>query len=104
MRLTAGLLTLGLILSGTALAQVRAPSLPDTNNAPADKIGPPLGQHPMPQTGSAATRSKELSRTDGIVHPPSSIDPGMSQTPPDPGAQSTPVIKPPSPATGVAPK
>ena len=111
MRLTAGLLTLGLIISGTALAQVaaptpaQAPSLPDTNNAPPDKIGPPLEQHPvMPQTGSAAPLSKELSRTDGVVHPPSSIDPGMSQMPPDPGAQSTPVIKPPSPDQGVAPK
>jgi len=108
MRLTAGLLALGLVISGTALAQVpapaQAPSLPDMNNAPPDKIGPPLEQHPVPQTGSAAPLSRELSRTDGVVHPPASIDPGMSQTPPDPGAQSMPVIKPPSPDTGVTPK
>lgn len=116
MRLTAGLLTIGLVISGTALAQIqapaeqpsqapaRAPSLPDTDHAPPDKIGPPLDQHAVPQTGSAAPLSKELSRTDGVVHPPASVDPGMSQSPPDPGERSTPVIKPPTPATGVAPK
>jgi len=110
MRSTAGLIALGLILSGTALAQVPAPapaqepSLPDMNNAPPDKIGPPLDQHPLPQTGAATPLSRKLSRTDGVVHPPTSIDPGMSQTPPDPGERSTPVIKPPSPADGVAPQ
>jgi hypothetical protein len=104
MRLTAGLLALGLVLSGPALAQVAAPSLPDTNSAPPDKIGPPLDQHPVPQTGTAAPLSKELSRTDGVVHPPSTIDPGMTQTPPNPGARSMPVIKPPTPDSGVAPK
>ena len=109
MRLTTGLLALSLVLSAPALAQVQAqpqpPVVPDTNIAPPDKIGPPLGQQPAErQTGSAAPLSKELSRTDGVVRPPASVDPGMSQTPPDPGEQSTPVIKPPSAAQGVAPK
>lgn len=104
MRLTAGLLALGLVLAAPALAQTQAPSPPDSNSAPPDKIGPPLDQHPVPQTGTAAPLSKELSRTDGVVHPSSTIDPGMTQTPPDPGARSTPVIKPPSPDSGVAPK
>jgi len=90
MRLTAGLLALGLVLATPALAQTQAPS--------------PQDQRPMPQTGTATPLGTELSRTDGVVHPSSRIDPGMSQTPPDPGARSTPMIKPPTPESGVTPK
>ncbi|MDB5360629.1 MAG: hypothetical protein JWO51_1926 [Rhodospirillales bacterium] len=104
MRLTAGFLVLSLAVAGTALAQIQTPSQPDIDRAPPDKIGPPLEQHPVPQTGTAEPLSKELSRTNGVVRPPASVDPGMSQTPPDPGAQSMPVIKPPTPDAGVAPK
>ncbi len=104
MRSTAGLLAIGLLLAAPVLAQTQAPSPPATDRAPPDKIGPPLDPRAEPQTGTAAPLSTELSRTDGVVHPSSRIDPGMSQTPPDPGAQSTPVIKPPTPDSGVAPK
>ena len=104
MRLSTGLLALGLVLSGPTLAQVQTPSLPDPNSAPPDKIGPPLEQHPVPQTGTAEPLSKVLSRTNGLVRPPTSIDPGMSQPPPDPGERSMPVIKPPTPDSGMAPK
>ncbi len=104
MRLTAGLITLGLILGGSALAQTPVPAQPDPNSAPPDKIGPPLEQHPVPQTGTAAPLSKELSQSQGVVHPPSDIDPGMSQTPPNPGVNSTPVIKPPAPGSAVQPQ
>jgi hypothetical protein len=102
--LTAGIVFLGLAMSGTALAQVPAPVQPDPNSAPPDKIGPPLDQRPVPQTGTAEPLSKDLARSQGVVHPPAAIDPGMSQTPPDPGSQSTPVIKPPAAESGAVPK
>lgn len=103
MRLTAGIVALCLAMSGAALAQAQVTS-PDPNSAPPDKIGPPLETHPVPQTGTAEPLSRNLSRSQGVVHPPPAVDPGMSQTPPDPGPQSTPVIKPPSTDSGVAPK
>ena len=104
MRLTAGIAALCLAMSGTALAQVQVAPQPDPNSAPPDKIGPPLEEHPVPQTGTAEPLSRDLSRSQGVVRPPPAIDPGMSQTPPDPGPQSTPVIKPLAPDSGVAPK
>ncbi|HZS85278.1 MAG TPA: hypothetical protein VFA50_20560 [Stellaceae bacterium] len=39
--------------------------------------------------------SDTLSRTGGVLHPGINPDPGMSKAPPNPGAQSTPVIPPP---------
>ena len=101
MRLTAGIVFLCLAMSGTALAQVPTPAQPDPNSAPPDKIGPPLEQHPVPQTGTAEPLSKGLARSQGVVRPPATVDPGMSQTPPDPGPQSTPVIKPPADSDAV---
>jgi len=109
MRLTAGLLTLGLVLGTAALGQTTVPPAADPNSAPPDKIGPPLEQHPTTrdgaQTGAAEPPlSRELQHSEGVVHPPSDVDPGMTQTPPNPGAGSTPVIKPPPPGSGVTPQ
>jgi len=102
--LTAGLVTLGLILGGSAPAQTPVPAQPNPNGTPPERIGPPLDQHPVGQTGAADPLPKELSRSQGVVHPPSGIDPGMTQTPPNPGANSTPVIKPPAPGGTVQPQ
>jgi hypothetical protein len=98
MRFTAGLLVLCLAASGAALAQTPATPQTDPNSAPPEKFGAPIDPHPKSTDGSTAPLSDTLSRSQGVVHPPTTVDPGMSQTPPDPGPKSTPVIKP--PATG----
>ena len=105
MRMTAGLLALLLVTSGTAIAQVPAPTQapqPDPNAAPPDKYGTPIDPRPKSIDGSQAPLSDDLSRSGGVVHPTGSVDPGMSQAPPDPGPKSTPVIKP--PPTGATPQ
>lgn len=104
MRMTAGLLALWLAASGTAFAQTQPAPSPDANNAPPDKFGTPIDPRPKSTDGSSAPLSDALSRSQGVVHPTATVDPGMSQTPPDPGPKSMPVIKPPPQDTGVAPK
>ncbi|HEV2675619.1 MAG TPA: hypothetical protein VGV37_13830 [Aliidongia sp.] len=104
MRWTTGILALWLAASGAAYAQTRITPQPDPNSAPPDKFGAPIDPHPKSTDGSAAPLSEELSRSQGVVHPTGSVDPGMSQTPPDPGPRSMPVIKPPAKDDGIAPK
>ena len=103
MRMTTGLFVLWLAASGTAFAQTQPAPTPDSHNAPPDKFGTPIDPSPKSTAGSAAPLSDELSRSQGVVHPTGSVDPGMTQTPPDPGPKSMPVIKPPK-ASDVAPK
>jgi hypothetical protein len=106
--MTTGFLALLLVASGTAFAQVQTPAQgpqPDPNAAPPDKYGAPIDPRPKSTDSSQAPLSQDLSRSDGVVHPTGSVDPGMSQTPPDPGPNSTPVIKPPpTGSTGVNPQ
>lgn len=104
MRMTAGLLALCLVASGTAFAQTQPTPQPDPNSAPPDKYGTPIDPRPKSTDGSSAPLSDALSRSQGVVHPTATVDPGMSQTPPDTGPQSMPVIKPPPTDSGVAPK
>jgi hypothetical protein len=44
---------------------------------------------------SSGTLSDKLDRSDGVIHPPSGVDPGMHHAPPPTGPRSTPVIPPP---------
>ncbi len=118
MRMTTGLLALWLTASGTAVAQVPTPAQspthspqaqqapqPDPNAAPPDKYGAPIDPRPKGTDAPPAPLSEDLSRSGGVVHPTGSVDPGMSQSPPDPGPKSTPVIKPPpAGSTGVTPE
>ena len=113
MRSTAGLLALWLAIGGTAFAQVQQPAqqpsaqmpLADPNSAPPDKYGKPIDPRPVTKDGSSSTPlSDDLARSQGVVHPTGEVDPGMSQPPPDPGPQSTPVIKPPPMGTGATPE
>jgi hypothetical protein len=41
------------------------------------------------------TLSGQLKQNNGVIHPPSAVDPGAVQAPPPAGPQSTPVIPPP---------
>lgn len=77
------------LLSFAAKAQTTTPgtqggSLPPSQPAPEGQSQtqpPPLGATP---------------RSEGVVHPPPGIDPGMSKPPPNPQAFPTPVVPPPA--------
>jgi hypothetical protein len=94
MRLTASIIILGLAASGSALAQTSG----------VQPGSPPPPSSSAPSEPGAVPLSKDLSHSDGVVHPTATVDPGMSKTPPDPGPQSTPVIPPPTNGSTVVPK
>jgi hypothetical protein len=58
----------------------------DSNRIP-EKIRPESGSSTEPL-------SNQLDRSGGVIHPPD-VDPGIAQSPPKIGSQSTPVIPPP---------
>ena len=73
-----------------------APVSSSNANPTADK--PSQGKIPEdPATSGSSTEplSEKLDRSGGVIHPPSGVDPGIRQTPPAIGSQSTPVIPPP---------
>jgi hypothetical protein len=52
------------------------------------------------EQNSGSSLSSRLDQTDGVIRPPSGIDPGAVRPPPPAGKQSTPVIPPPGSAGG----
>jgi hypothetical protein len=50
---------------------------------------------PQDQPGNAGTLSDKLDKSDGVIKPPSDVDPGMAKQAPVPNPNSTPVIPPP---------
>lgn len=80
----AGLLTLA---GAGALAQTgtppRDPNMPDPRSTVPEQIAPPTGE----------TLSDRLERTEGVIRPPSNMDPEIRITPPNTG--TTPIIRPP---------
>jgi hypothetical protein len=86
-------------LGGTALAQTpiqppRAPNMPAPESTIPEKIEP---QEPS-ATGSTrpdAPLSDRLEATDGVIRPPSGIDPEITAPAPVPNPGTTPVIPPP---------
>ena len=85
-------LVIGIVVTTARIApaQERAPgSTMQKPEADAHKQSPSL-----PSTGE--TLSERLHRSDGVIKPPSGIDPGMQVAPKDPNAGSNmPVIPPP---------
>jgi hypothetical protein len=74
-----------------APAQDRAPQAPALQKPEADA---PKQSPSLPATGESL--SERLGRADGVIKPPSGVDPGMHVAPKDPSAGSTmPVIPPP---------
>jgi hypothetical protein len=64
-------------------------------------------EEPSTEGPSDQTLSKKLDKSDGLIKPPSRIDPQAALAPPDAGPQSMPVIPPPgspSSSSPVAPK
>lgn len=66
------------------------PKLPAPNERIPEKVRPDSGD-----TGGGPTLSEKLEKSDGVIKPPSGIDPEIKTIPPDPTPNSMPVIKPP---------
>ena len=85
----------GVSAASAQVTQSRDPNMPDPKNVPAEKIAP---QEPS-STGTTAnpggTLSDKLERTEGVIRPPSNVDPGIVTTAPVPNPGTTPVIRPP---------
>ena len=88
-------------LCGVASAQTPAPpSVPSTPVQPQPRDPHmPAPQNTVPEkidgSGATGTLSEKLQKTDGVITPPTNVDPGIAAKPPvsDPG--TTPVIRPP---------
>ena len=81
-------------VSQPAAAQSSDPSKPGSDQSP--PIDPK--QDPRSTTTTARpgeTLSERLDRTDGVIRPPSDLNPEMSVRPPVPDPGTTPVIPPP---------
>lgn len=86
-------------LGGASLAQTpiqppRAPNMPAPESTIPEKIEP---QEPSAtgSTRSDAPLSDKLEATDGVIRPPTGVDPGITAPAPVPDPGTTPVIPPP---------
>lgn len=88
-------LALAFVLASTALAQ--DPSVPQRGQDSDPKLPPPQEQIPekiRPEAEDGRTLSDKLEQSDGVINPPSGVDPAIKTVPPDPGPSNMPVIKP----------
>ena len=98
------LLVLAAIFTAIALRSAAAqtqPPLPPSRSQD-NGIVPPEGQQGQPpqglvpqQKGSSEPLSKQLSRSGGVIRPPTQLDPKIEAPTPDPGVRSTPIVPPP---------
>lgn len=78
----------------TALAQPSDPSKPSSDQSiPIDPRQDPRSTTTTARPGE--TLSERLGRTDGVIRPPTDLNPDMSVRPPVPNPGTTPVIPPP---------
>ena len=86
-----------LALASAAAAQVTPQTDPngqiDPDKTPPEKYGAPIKPRPMPLDKNA-TGSVD-SPHGSVIAPQPGIDPNMTKPPPNPGPDSTPIIKPP---------
>jgi periplasmic protein TonB len=91
-------LVLGMLMTSSPAA-AQAPEMPsvpppDSLEAPPEKVEPERPIGPPPEDG---VDQEELERSQGVLEPPETPDPGLVRPPPDDGAATTPVIPPPPP-------
>jgi len=74
--------------------QPRDPNMPAPQNTIPEKIRP---EEPSTtgSTGSGGTLSEKLEQSDGVIRPPTDVDPEMRVPAPVPNPGTTPVIPPP---------
>jgi hypothetical protein len=108
-RLMIAALLAGLTLPATAQTRPdpaqRPEPAPTTPTTPPEKIDPPADPRSSGSSG-VEPLGERLGRSDGVIKPPTDVDPGMTTPAPDPGPRSMPVIPPPGshPADPVKPK
>jgi hypothetical protein len=71
--------------------QQQSPNMPAPQSTIPEKVAP---QDPS-STGSTGTLSDKLERSDGVIRPPTGIDPDITARAPDPDPGTTRVIPPP---------
>jgi hypothetical protein len=78
----------------TPIQPQQAPNMPAPQSTIPEKVAP---QDPSStgSTGSTGTLSDKLQRTEGVIRPPSGIDPEITTPAPVPNPGTTPVIPPP---------
>lgn len=84
--------------AGMAVAQTtpganatQAPNMPPPASIVPEKVDPPLD----PAPGTTGTLSDKLNKTDGVIQPPSGVDPEMNKQVPGGASGRMPVIPPP---------
>lgn len=99
-RLRLGLLAAAVLLAATPLG-VAAP-VPPSDQSQTDTAAPGKPSQTVPEANGSSSEplSKKLDRSGGVIHPPSGVDPKLTQPPPAISGSSTPVIPPPGTAGG----
>ena len=82
------------IAASPGVAQTHTPQPPDK---PSQIVPEARGSG-----GSSEPLSDKLDRSGGVIKPPAHIDPGLAKSPPQHGAETTPVIPPPGTPGGKA--
>ena len=100
--LTRALLVVSAALLCATAASAQDPSVPQRGQDSDPQLPAPKDQIPekvKPDAGSGSeggpTLSEKLEKSDGVIKPPSEVDPEIRTVPPDPSPNSMPVIKPP---------
>ncbi len=83
-------MTIGWLLPASAF------SADPTPQAPPEAV-PQAGQ--SPGSGSSEPPGDRLERSNGVIRPPTGVDPGLTQPPPQTGSR-TPIIRPPGTSGG----
>ncbi len=83
--------TVGCPLSASAL------TADPRSQAPPPEAVPQAGQ--TPGSGSSEPLGDRLERSNGVIRPPTGVDPGLTQPPPRTGSR-TPIIRPPGTSGG----
>ena len=97
-RLSAYLLSTLLVATGSAalaqapVPQQQAPNMPAANETIPEKIAP---NEPSTTGATGGTLSEKLEASDGVIKPPTNMDPEMAVPAPVPNPGTTPVIPPP---------
>jgi len=100
---------LAALLAGSVVSAAVAvtPTSPNKDQSAGKSAPQTVPEDPATSGSSTEPLSDKLDRQGGVIHPPSDVDPGMTQAPPAISPESTPVIPPPgSPGgkPGVNPK
>ena len=89
---------LGAGTAGPSLAQVPSAPTNPVQQQPRDPNMPAQGNtvpEKVDSTGTSNSLSERLEKTDGVIRPPTGIDPEMTVSPPVANPGTTPVIPPP---------